>query len=236
MHLKRNIAACAGVVLVLVLGVMMVCGGCKASEVEWDYTGTFGNHNETTEPTQQEGNFATLSPTVTPIVTVPGTEETTVPTVEDTQPVIPPVGGGSSGGNSGSGNSGSSGTGNPVIPPVQEPTETTAPQTTDPTQATEPSESTAPDQSTEPSESTTPSESTEPSDGTESTESTESTEPALVYLTYEQFLALSGSEQYAYMQTFPSPADFNAWYADAKAAYDATIPREPISGGGNLLG
>ena len=40
-------------------------------------------------------------------------------------------------------------------------------------------------------------------------------------LTYEQYSALSGDQQYEYYKTFASVDDFFVWYNAAKAAYDA---------------
>ena len=215
MHVKRNIAVCAGFLLVLMLGVMMVCGGCKSGGADWDYTGTFGKQNETTQPTQTEKTPATLNPNITPVDPSQGTEETTVPTTEGDNPVIPPVSGNTPGNTPGTTPDNTPGT-TPVTP-----------ETTAPTQAPVPSETTQPSESTEPSETTQPSESTEPSETTPPTEPP--AEP--IYLTYEQYIALSGPEQEAYYDSFPSMSAFNAWYQKAWAEYDASIPRETIVDG-----
>ena len=53
-------------------------------------------------------------------------------------------------------------------------------------------------------------------------------------LTYEEYQALSGAEQMAYMESFPSVQDFFAWYNEAKAKYDAEQDRIEIGGDGNI--
>ena len=65
MKLKRNIAACTGVLLVLVLGVAMVCGGCKQKTPEWTYdpTHTSGEQNDNSTTTgDTAGNGGGQSP------------------------------------------------------------------------------------------------------------------------------------------------------------------------------
>ena len=52
------------------------------------------------------------------------------------------------------------------------------------------------------------------------------------YWTYEYYWSRTGDEQWAYMKTFPTLKDFNAWYNKAAAAYEATRPVETIGPGG----
>lgn len=55
MKLKRNVIACVGCVMVLLLGVAMVCGGCKKDkQPEWTYNGaTTAGTEENTEGTKK---------------------------------------------------------------------------------------------------------------------------------------------------------------------------------------
>ena len=53
-------------------------------------------------------------------------------------------------------------------------------------------------------------------------------------MTYEQYEAMSGEEQEAFFNTFSNPADFFAWYAQAKAEYEAQNPSIEIGGNGNI--
>lgn len=54
MKLKRNMIACVGCVMVLLLGVAMICGGCKKDkQPDWTYTGTTAaGTEENTDGTQ----------------------------------------------------------------------------------------------------------------------------------------------------------------------------------------
>ena len=240
MHLKRNIAACAGVLLVLVLGVAMVCGGCKSSDVEWNYTGTFGKDNET-EASSTDGTTrptGNTRPTVTmPEETTAATGETTVPTESSSgggNTQTPPASGGNtggntggttsggntggttSGGNTGEGNTGGGSTGNEDPAPNPD-------TPTDPEETTTPDTPTNPDTPTDPEETTTPD---------TPTDSQEPEGPQI--LTWEQYQAMTGPEQYAYSLTFPTLTDFNNWYAAARAEYEAAHPKETISPDGNI--
>lgn len=50
---KRNIVACAGCLLVLLLGITMVCGGCKKDDTpDWNYSGTTQGTTQNTEGTK----------------------------------------------------------------------------------------------------------------------------------------------------------------------------------------
>jgi len=53
-------------------------------------------------------------------------------------------------------------------------------------------------------------------------------------LTYEEYQALTGAQQMAYMESFPSVEDFFAWYNEAKAKYDEEQNRIEIGGDGNI--
>ena len=55
-------------------------------------------------------------------------------------------------------------------------------------------------------------------------------------LTYEQYNALSGEEQLAYMESFASMADYFAWYNAAKKAYEDSQNRIEVSDGHIDLG
>ena len=59
-------------------------------------------------------------------------------------------------------------------------------------------------------------------------------------VSYEEFAAMSGTEQKAYYDTFASIEEFFAWYNEAKAAYEAAHPDSELPGGdidlGDLLG
>ena len=213
MHLKRNIAACAGVLLVLLLGVAMVCAGCRSGEAEWDYTGTFGLGDSTVASTDATENQI---PTGTQSVpeTTDGPEETTQPATENTLP-----GNNQTGTNDQAGNNTQTGTNTGTAAP--EPT--TGTETTESTETTEPTGST---ESTEPTEAT---------ESTEATEATEATEPGVpAPLTWEEYQALSGAEQVAYYKSFADPKDFFAWEQAAKKAYDEAHPKETIGPDGNI--
>ena len=62
MRHKRYIAVCTGCVLIALLGTAMILTGCNSTDMEWDYTGTFGQGAEdpTTAPT--EGTSAPTDP------------------------------------------------------------------------------------------------------------------------------------------------------------------------------
>ena len=49
-------------------------------------------------------------------------------------------------------------------------------------------------------------------------------------LTYEEYKALSGTEQNDYFWTFPSASAFNNWYNNAKAEWDAEQEKEVTNG------
>jgi hypothetical protein len=49
-------------------------------------------------------------------------------------------------------------------------------------------------------------------------------------LTYEEYMALSGAEQYAYFETFPSGKEFNDWYNGAKAKWLESQDKEITDG------
>ena len=110
-----------------------------------------------------------------------------------------------------------------------EPTDETVSGTTDPTENTEP---------TDPTEETDPTISTE---DTEATDPTEDQEDAFVpsgsdaddYLAY---LALSGEEQEAFINSFPAVKDFVEWYNRVKDAYDKLHPDIEIEDGNINLG
>ena len=57
-----------------------------------------------------------------------------------------------------------------------------------------------------------------------------------ISVTYEQYQAMSGDEQYAYFNTFGSVEDFFAWYNAAKATYEKENPSIEIGGGSIDLG
>lgn len=142
---------------------------------------------------------------------------------------------------------------------TEAPTEATVPATTEaPTEATEPPATEEPTEVTEPDATEEPTEATEPPAAEEPTEATESTDPMTptegegttetqpnepetppttepdVLLTYSEYLALTPQEQHAYFLSFPSPADYVAWFDQAKAEYEASKDDIVIEGGGNL--
>lgn len=43
-------------------------------------------------------------------------------------------------------------------------------------------------------------------------------------ISYEEYWAMSGTEQQAYYESFPSVEDFFNWYNEAKAEYEASHP------------
>lgn len=53
-------------------------------------------------------------------------------------------------------------------------------------------------------------------------------------LTYEEYAALSGAEQRAYMESFSDEDAFFEWWLEAKAAYDAEHAAPEIGGDGNI--
>ena len=52
-----------------------------------------------------------------------------------------------------------------------------------------------------------------------------------ITVTYEQYMAFSSEEQFAFYLSFENPLDFAAWFNDAKAKYDAAHPNPDIGGG-----
>lgn len=54
-------------------------------------------------------------------------------------------------------------------------------------------------------------------------------------ITYEEYMAMTGDEQYAYYLTFPSMEVFNQWYNNAKAEYDQAHPKETVGPGGTIV-
>ena len=113
-----------------------------------------------------------------------------------------------------------------------------------PAQPTEPSivpsvpntESTEPTVDELPATSETLPEPTEvPSQPTEPIQSTiPPTEEPSQQLTYEEYLALTPAEQQLYFLSFPTPADYIAWYNSAKEAYEAQKDDIVIEGDGNV--
>ncbi len=55
---------------------------------------------------------------------------------------------------------------------------------------------------------------------TSPSQSTKPLETVPVQLRFEEYLAMTGEEQYAYAQTFPSMMDYVNWYNAARAEYD----------------
>ena len=105
------------------------------------------------------------------------------------------------------------------------------------TESTEPTIEEIPTTSeTLPESTETPPEPTEePPKTTEPTQSTiPPTEEPAQQLTYEEYLALTPAEQQLYFLSFPSPADYIAWYNSAKAAYEAQKDDLVIEGDGNV--
>lgn len=136
-------------------------------------------------------------------------------------------------------------------------TEATDPTQEDPTVQTDPnvgiwepdptqgSEATEPSQGgedpTQGSEATDPTQPTQGEDPTQPTQGEEDpTQPSQdpsgsTEMTFEQYKALSSAEQQAYCETFPSLADFLAWYKQAEAEYNAgTEPPIVIGPGDNV--
>lgn len=56
------------------------------------------------------------------------------------------------------------------------------------------------------------------------------------YLSFEEYSAMSESDQIAYYESFENPEDFFAWYNEAKAEYDKEHPTVPPTGGGESEG
>lgn len=65
-------------------------------------------------------------------------------------------------------------------------------------------------------------------------ESPVSSEYDFANVTYESYNKMSAEEQYAFILTFESPADFALWYHEEKAKYDAEHPPIEIGPGGNI--
>lgn len=191
--------------------------------------------DHTRNPDQDPGTVPTIGTSATLPTETNGTEpvETTEPT-EGTEPVetIEPT---------------DATEPTEATEPVEttEPTEETEPvETTEPTEATEPVETTEPTEATEPVEPTEPTETTEPTDPTDSTQPEETTPPEIQeptepsepveLLTYEEYMALSPEEQQAYFLSFEDPADYMAWFNQAKAEYEANKDDIVIGGDGNV--
>ena len=47
---------------------------------------------------------------------------------------------------------------------------------------------------------------------------------------YERYLSMSGEDQTAYMQSFPSVEEFVVWFNNAKAAYESYVPPIIVDG------
>ena len=132
------------------------------------------------------------------------------------------------------------------IPVIPVPPTTTAPETTEAATTTEPvtteaATTTAP-VTTEAATTTAP-ETTEAATTTESatTEAATTTTPETnaptgpsKILTYEEYMAMTTKERQAYYEEFASAKDFNAWYREAKAVYDAEQEKNEIEDGDNV--
>lgn len=121
------------------------------------------------------------------------------------------------------------------IPVIPVPPTTTAPETTEAATTTEP-------ETTEAATTTAP-ETTEAATTTESatTEAATTTTPETnaptgpsKILTYEEYMAMTTKERQAYYEEFASAKDFNAWYREAKAVYDAEQEKNEIENGDNV--
>lgn len=180
MKLRRNIALGTGLLLVLLLGITMICGGCKGKDAEWNYTPNYNTTGSTGDTTTSERTDAFGDPTA-PNADVSLEDKETLDSTTD-----------STTGTTTGGTTGGTTTGN------------TTGGTTDSTTG----------------ETTSPTDPSYDEDG---------------YMTYESYMALTGPEQDAYRETFPTLKDFNAWFHAAKAAYDAEHPKETITDGNITL-
>lgn len=75
---------------------------------------------------------------------------------------------------------------------------------------------------------------TEPAE-TQPSQPAETEASAPTYILYEQYQVLSGEEQLAYFQSFPSPEDFFIWYNAALADYADRNPDVEIGPDGNII-
>lgn len=114
--------------------------------------------------------------------------------------------------------------------------------TDEPIQGNRPEEPTAPadpEAPTDGAEPEVPTEPTEPDEPKE-TEPTEPTDPPIgpeapdkpAGLTYEEYQALSSSDQYAYFLSYTNPEDFFTWYNEAVADYEERHPGVVVGPGG----
>lgn len=217
------VAAGAALVLVVVLLVAFLADGGTPAVTE----PTGDSDDVTTRPSQSvevedwdepEDDQPTASQ---PQVTQPSDTEATEPDDEDaadqTDPSIPSE------------------------DDVTRPTEgevTTEP--TKPVEPVKPDEPTAPSEPAVPSEPSKPSEPSEPDKPSEPSQPSEPTEPSApperdpASYTYEEYEAMTRSEQQAFMNRFESLSAFFDWYDAAKAEYDATRETIQIGGGGSV--
>ena len=49
-------------------------------------------------------------------------------------------------------------------------------------------------------------------------------------ITYKEYMDLTGEEQYAYFQTFPTATEFNSWFNGEKAKWEAEQEKEKTDG------
>lgn len=86
MKLKRNMIACVGCMLVLLLGIAMVCGGCKKNEEpSWTYTGPATTESQNTEESKKPTPAGPDEPAPSvsiEIVDREDLEDTTAPTTD----------------------------------------------------------------------------------------------------------------------------------------------------------
>ena len=110
------------------------------------------------------------------------------------------------------------------------PDDTTAPETQpgSSTPETQPGSSTP---ETQPGNSTPE---TQPGNTTPETKPNNPSEGSDTLMTYEQFQAMTGAEQFAYQSSFADLDAFFAWYNAAKEAYDKENPSIEIGGNGSV--
>ena len=71
-----------------------------------------------------------------------------------------------------------------------------------------------------------------PNGSTTETQPGNSSEGSATLLTYEQFQAMTGAEQFAYQSSFADLDAFFAWYNAAKETYEKENPSIEIGGDG----
>ena len=80
----------------------------------------------------------------------------------------------------------------------------------------------------------------EPEDTEPTTQPTQPGHPSGVpayptLISWEEFMAMTGAEQYAYYKSFPSVAAYQQWYNNAKKTWEDAQPKETVGPDGSIV-